>query len=304
MLINMKTISKQKCFNLIFQLPSFPVLQYTLTSAIAMATSTERYKFDAILTRNVRRLLRVAGIDVLDEAYKPNLKLAFLWFLITLFLVSCVNTILIGDMDKKIECISYLAICLQGPTKLYTGIIYRSQYVRLMECCRNVYRKVERTESTQLKQKTAKFSLFFCRILNAQSAIVIIAGVLLISFPVFAYLVLRMQYVPILPVTLPFLDAKNSVGYWSNYTLGFLAVVAGTCGISPSDSAFLILVVHAYAMNLGFAYVVEELNQVLRLNSGEVTSNKRTDRINNYEELYHKVIDVHSEYLLYDTEYV
>lgn len=209
--------------------------------------------------RFVRLLAGVLDIDALSEDYHPSMSTTVLGILVVCFDLCCVYTINVSDLEYKINCASYLAVGLQGPTKIYAVVRDNVVYRQLIKILVDAYECIQLSKSAVFKEKLLQFGHIFQFIFVLYWVLLFGVFIAIFTFPASMLFIFDIPFAPMIPSKMPFVDETQMMGYALNTGFHIICLLIVLCGNAAFDVLCMVLVLHIYLMSVRLTRTIDVL---------------------------------------------
>lgn len=187
----------------------------------------------------------VAG-NSFQPDYRPTFGTAILFLVMITFVGCCLYTMCTYDSDSVIQCSTVTGIVLQAPAKFRSAIFESTRWYKNHQNVMSMYSAIDATDSPRLKAKAEQFARFYRRATPVLMALVWLAALAMIVNPVVIYVLLGVEYSPVIPSYIPFVNEKQMRGYLINTCYHIVCVVMAACGNIVADWYFASIIMHVY----------------------------------------------------------
>ncbi|XP_062538837.1 odorant receptor 10a-like [Armigeres subalbatus] len=197
-----------------------------------------------LYTKYVRGLCSVIGLDVLGAEYKKSFRTYFTFFLMALYVVLTVNSLITAEGSTEVlMAMSFGGFFCQCLLKLIFTMANRNQYhINHTNLKESIYFKylhgTEREQSVVLKNVTQLL------LLVKVTSMLYLSSIFLFSlYPAYMYF-LKDTKVTIFPLLVPGIDIYSAYGYGFTNMVHIFLEVYGLFGALSSDTAFMMFIFH------------------------------------------------------------
>ncbi|XP_011493754.2 odorant receptor 10a [Aedes aegypti] len=219
-----------------------------------------------LYTKYVRGLCSVIGLDILDPDYKKGFKTYFTFFLMILYVVLTVNSLLTAKGSTEVlMALSFGGFFGQCLLKLIFTLANRKQYyvnhTNLKESIYFKYLHGSEKEKSVIYKNVSQLLM-----LVKVTSLLYLSSIFLFSlYPAYMYFFENIK-VTIFPLLVPGIDIYSAYGYGFTNMIHMFFGVYGLFGALSSDTAFMMFVFHIVSytdlLQIHFLSFAEKLTSI------------------------------------------
>lgn len=204
----------------------------------------ESYRF--VIQHRFETTAKIIAANSYQPDYSPTFGTGILFVVMVTYVGCCLYTMFTYDLESVIQCSTTTGIVLQAPAKFRSLVLESKRWYQNHYKIITMYEVIEKSESSRLKAKTERFSKIYGTVIPILMTSVWLAAFALLMNPLVMYLVLGIEYSPVLPSYIPFVNEKEVRGYVLNCCYHFVCVIVGACGNIVPDWYFATIIMHVY----------------------------------------------------------